>query len=647
MNPRAKSGVVAAVAVLLALAGTVLWLSLLAGPWRLASGLLDAREHLTKAEKALSSGAIKESRYRTLAAAAAVRRARAGLDSGGPLLDVARKLPVAGPALEEVRHLIDAAGHSAAVARGTLDIAQNALKGPRRIIVADPADPKGGAQIRIERVVELAEKVSDLRQELDGVTKALTAVELKNLPARARPGIERAIARAGKTDELLADAEGGLQILPGFLGAGEPRTYLLAMQNSAEQRGTGGAILQFKLLRIDDGKPELLQRGGSIYDIDENRDPISIPLPEDAWYVQAIEDAQRFGNANWSPDWPLSAKLTIDYGRASEADFPEIDGVIAVDPVTMRDLMPGTGPFRTKSGNRISSGKVVHFLLYKAYASFPAAPQRRAVLKQVVEGFYKKLLKPDHPTRLVEGMGSALSTKHMQIWLRDPTEQKFIERMDWDGAIEAEPAGDYVYVVEQNVGGNKLDYFDGNHTTVGVSFSGSDAMVSTEIAVANNIFLPQPRWPLGDTGPFHRPMVNLYVPLNAELAATEVTGGRIDSPPPAAWPNGAPPVHLERGRKVWSATLGTPPLGIPPGETASIRFDYRIPGVVTTDGLRNVYRLKVQHQPKVSPETLTVRIELPSGARAVKAPGLKREGDVLVWDKKLNNDIVLEASWRR
>jgi PAS domain-containing protein len=78
----------------------------------------------------------------------------------------------------------------------------------------------------------------------------------------------------------------------------------------------------------------------------------------------------------------------------------------------------------------------VHFLLYRAYASYPITPIRRAILRQVIDGFYDGLLDPNVPTELARGMGDALAEKNMQIWLSDHEEQAFLEAMGWDGAIE-------------------------------------------------------------------------------------------------------------------------------------------------------------------------------------------------------------------
>ncbi|MDP9068679.1 MAG: DUF4012 domain-containing protein [Actinomycetota bacterium] len=645
-----RIGVVSATVVVAALAATWLWVSMLSAPWDLATGLLDASEHFKKAENKLQAQAMKEARYETLAGVAAATRARSGYAQGGPVLDLAAGLPVVGEALEEVDHLIKAAELTGEAAVGTLDVAQNALRGPEKVIAKDPTDEEGGAQIRIDRIREIGETISGVRAAIEGVRGELEAVKLSNLPSRARSAITDGIDKASQTDTLLADAEAGFQILPGFLGENETRMYLFGMQNSAEQRGPGGALLQFKLMQIADGKPELLDTGGTVYNIDKNRKTFDIALPEDAWYVRTIEDAQRFGNANWSPDWPLSAKLTVDYAKAAVPNFPNIDGVIGVDPMLMEKLMPGVGKFKTTGKNVfVDEDRIVHFLLYKAYASYPIPKVRRNHLQAVVNDFYVHMLKPKHPTEVVDGFGSALREKHMQVYLTDPAEQRFIERMNWDGEIEQKEPGDYLYVVEQNVGGNKLDYFTQHANRVHVQFDGDDAAVTTEISIENRVFFPQPLYPMGDTGRVaatnghHFPMMNVYVPRDAQLRLADVDGVRIDSPPGAAtWPSpNQPAEHYEKGKKVWTATMD-----IPPGDTGTFRLGYVTPGAVVQEAGRKVYRLTVQRQPRVRPEQLIVRVGLPQGAKDIAAKGWKREGNDLVWDRPLKEDIVLEVSWR-
>ena len=118
-------------------------------------------------------------------------------------------------------------------------------------------------------------------------------------------------------------------------------------------------------------------------------------------------------------------------------------------------------------------------------------------------------------------------------------------------------------------------------------------------------------------------------------------GTQLLAPAPAVPHEGLPAEHRERGKRVWSATLE-----VPPQRGGALRLDYVVPRAVRAEDGRRVYRLVVQHQPKVHPETLDVRLRLPGGARAVRAPGWEGRGRELRWRGPLLNDMVLEVSWR-
>jgi uncharacterized protein DUF4012 len=599
---------------------------------------------------------VKAARASTLAATAAASRARLGFEGPRPLLSLARLNPRADAALGQAGHVIAALEHSTAAAEGTLTVAQDALRGPNKIVVRGRKAEGTNSRIRLGRVRATTRLLSQIRTRLGRAAEELRAVRPAALPRRAATAVARALGRAEASDRVLADAVAGFRILPGVLGAEGPRRYLIGIQNSAELRGTGGAMLRFAVISADQGRLDL-EPDQSVYDFDVDRRPIDIPLPEDAWYVAGIEDAQRFGNANWSPDWPLSAGLTLDYLRASAArlssgaDVGRIDGFFGVDPIVMEQVLPGAGGYKTKHV-RVNAAAVVNLVLNRAYAANPTGA-RRIFLRAVVRDFYRKLLKPTRPPRLLDGLGRALGTKHMQIWLRSPAEQAFITRMDWDGAIEVPDDGGYGYLVQQNVGGNKLDFFAHTSLRLDVAFSGRSALTTAAVSVANDTFLPQPRYVLGDVGraaatlprgwALHRPMINLYAPANARLQRSSVTGTRIDHPVPAIWPEeNRPPEHLERGAKVWSATLE-----IPAGERAGVRFGYVQPGAVVRRGDRYIFRLALQHQPKVRPDSLHVSLHLPPRARGIVAPGWSRRGRLLTWRRELVRDRDLEVTWRR
>jgi Protein of unknown function (DUF4012) len=662
-SPReGHSGLIGTAALLLTMAGVLLWLVMLTGPVKLVTGLLDSSSNLRKAQRALTEGNFEPAAEQTFAAKAAATRAEEGLEANSPLLDLASLNPRVDDALGEIDHIVAAAVHATDAAEGTVEIGLSALEGPDRVIGPDPDGE--GSIIVIDRIEELGAIVGDVRSDLDAAADEFAAIDLSKVPRRIRGDITDGLEDARDTDEVLADAEAGFELLPGILGAEGPRTYMLGFQNSAELRGTGGAMLQFDFLTIDNGRPELSKDGtGSVYQLDQNRRPISIPLPEDAWYVRGVEDAQRFGNSNWSPDWPLSAQLSVDYGSASAercasrpnsdcAPFPEVDGVVAVDPVVIRKSMPGLGPF-SQGRYFVTRRNVINLVLNRAYQVFPIPFERRGFLGDVVEQLFERMFNPNAPSKLVQGVGRSLAEKNMQIWMSDDEEQAFVEHMGWDGSISKAKRGDYWQVVEQNVGGNKLDFTSHQTDELEIDIEGDDAVHSTKVTVSNDVVLPQPRWSLGDSKGSHRPMLNFYVPENAELISANAgelcpapldpaCNGRIDAPATlATWTDGFPPEHFEKKKKVWSGTLQ-----IPPRESGSFEVGYRSPGAVFKQKGRSVYRLVVQRQPKINPQQVLIQLNLPSGASNIKARGFKKEGRTLTLERELRMDTILEVSWR-
>lgn len=656
------TGLVGAAALLLTLGGVLLWLVMLSGPVKLATGLLEARTHLDAAQKRLSEGKFRPAVWQTFSATAGADKARAGFNSNSPLMDLATLVPQVDDAMGELDHLISAASHATEAASGTLEIGLSALKGPDRIIGPDP-DGKGSV-ILLDRIEELGGVVAEVRSNINAAGDEFASIDLSKLPKRTHKDIKDGIEQARETDKVLADAEAGFELLPEILGANGPRTYMLGFQNPAELRGSGGAMLQFEFLTIDNGKAELADDAtGSVYKLDQERQAIDIPLPANAWYVMGIEDAQRFGNSNWSPDWPLSARLAVDYGRASSErcvpkgdnecpEFPDIDGVLAIDPVVVKNLMPGIGPY-PQGAFFIKSSTVVDILLNKAYSRFPLPFERRGYLGRFVSRLFEKMFDPQRPSELVQAMGKSLANKNMQVHMTDPEEQAFIERMNWDGSIARLTSGDYFQVVEQNVGGNKLDYFANQVDRMKIAIDGRDAVHTTSVEVSNNVVLPQPRWFLGNSKAAHRPMLNLYVPPGAKLEAADAgklcpspldrsCNGRIDAPVElGTWIDGVPPEQTERGKKVWTGTLQ-----IPPDKTGSFDVRYRTPDAVIERKGRNVYRLLVQRQAKFHPEQLLVQLKLPTGASKIRAAGFTRHGRKLTLERRLMSDTVLEVSWQ-
>ena len=100
-----------------------------------------------------------------------------------------------------------------------------------------------------------------------------------------------------------------LSAVPRVMGYLKPQTYLVLFLNNTEIRPGGGFIGSYAVVRINSGRVSILETNGS-----ENLDwdapddfnvaspaPLKTYLKQPRWF---------FRDANWSPDFPTSARYT-------------------------------------------------------------------------------------------------------------------------------------------------------------------------------------------------------------------------------------------------------------------------------------------------------------------------------------------------
>ena len=223
--------------------------------------------------------------------------------------------------------------------------------------------------------IDTLTRLSPLLERLSGqLTSAYDAVH--RLPhtllvppiRRAVNGLDAKLATAARGTRQSADAA---TILPGVLGSKGPRHYLLAIQNNAESRATGGLIGNFGELNVESGHISTGRFGRlQALNAPEGTDR-SVAAPAD--YVARYAGFYPFDlwqNVNLSPDFAtVGAVLTNLYPRSGGR---AVDGVIGVDPVALADVLRLTGPIHVASWpTDITADNVVQVTLQGAYDALP------------------------------------------------------------------------------------------------------------------------------------------------------------------------------------------------------------------------------------------------------------------------------------
>jgi hypothetical protein len=298
--------------------------------------------------------------------------------------------------------------------------------------------------------------------DLDARSEALDTDGL--VPALAT----RVAAARQEVDELHALVAYGtrvLEIAPQLLGADGRRSYLVAFQNNAELRSTGGIPTAFAVLEADDGRLTMRDAGTSP-DIRGSR-PGEPVLPETV-DEQALFDgklATFLGNANLTPHWPRSAELIHEFWRTGTGE--SVDGVLSVDPVALSAVLRGTGPVPLRDGKVAHADDVVELLLHRTYLDYPTQAAQNAFFQDSTRRIFRALVAGEGDAGLaLRGLHQALEEGRGYAWLSRADEQERISGGSVAGELDHGSGAPTLGVFLNDSTATKLDYFVRSATDV-------------------------------------------------------------------------------------------------------------------------------------------------------------------------------------
>ncbi|PWJ56057.1 Protein of unknown function [Quadrisphaera granulorum] len=407
-----------------------------------------ATAEVSAVRAAVASGNLSAASRATEQAALATADARAAVDS--PPLALASHLPgKAGEVVAAVRTTVAAV--DAAVGAGAMP----AVKAGERAL-------SSGGAIRADGTLDPA-GIADLAVSLEPAAAAArdaqvraASVDAAGLPPGLSERVRQAQTGVAELSGGLSRAQALLTALPVVLGGDGPRTYLVAFQNTAELRPTGGIIGTWALLDVNDGRLSLSD-AGSNDDLERLSGPVRDLGPE----YRALYPAEQVSysqNVGLSPHFPYAAQLLVDLWTAQGRPAP--DGVIAVDPAGLAPLLRGAGTVEVPDGPSVTADTVSDVVLRQAYEVFgdDNAARKNYLTALVGSAFSRGLGGGAWDTSRLVSLGEAVSGGHVQLWTADPAQQEALEKGGAAGALPA-PEEDAAGVYLTNISASKLDYY--------------------------------------------------------------------------------------------------------------------------------------------------------------------------------------------
>ncbi len=524
------------------------------------------------------------------------------------------------------------------------------------------------AALELESAAELYGQVTmapgePFEYRTDPLDQALTRLSIDRERLLAlRPGAVR-LSEAlqdltGPTEPLASAAPlpilavDGLLLAPELLGGGEERLFLVIVQNSDELRPTGGFLSSVVAVHMQ-GYRLLSYDYMSSYDV-EVEGFVMPPAPEPLAVHMQLPGLV-FRDANWSPDWPTSAQVLAALYQANHRT--PVDAVIALDTYAFHLALEAMGPLDVDGyGVTITADNLLAMaetfwetplegasLADRTVNLWGWLQHRKDFGRDFVQAGVTRLghFSLRDWLKLADALAQGTQRRHIQAWaLQSENARADLTRAGWTGAIH-QGDGDYLSVVDSNLGYNKADRQIERSIAYSISLAGNTPTATLRLTYRNLatadldacVHEPQVLESYEAlTQQCYWNYVRVLAPGGIELLAATDSDAQIDI--------GDIDVGVERGR----ASLGTL-LVVPPGQEHTLTLTYQLPpDLFLCQGTLCRYELTVQKQAGTQSVPLTLQAD--ATPITLQAIGWQQEEGLLSLSSTLDTDRSVIWFWR-
>ncbi|MFJ6651225.1 DUF4012 domain-containing protein [Microbacterium sp. NPDC091313] len=447
--------------------------------------------------------------------------------TGDPVWQAAQGLPWVGPQLSAV----------ATVARTADDVVADAVAPLAQVASAfslDSLRPVDG-RFDLSALTALQEPAAQSAAQMRVAADQLATIDADTLIGPLR----EPIAQVQTQLEELAEGADALQrataLMPTMLGADGPRNYLVLFQNNAEWRSLGGIPGAMAVIHTEDGRISLTAQANT-GDFQGGLGELT-PLTADQQQLYGSRPLRFVQSVTQLADFTSGAPLAREIWRNKYG--VDVDGVFAVDPVTLSYLLAATGPVTLPTGDVLSEETAVPLLLNEVYQRYERPKDQDAFFAAATAAVFGTLSSGSvDPAKLVEALVRAGDEHRLYVWNADAATQSVLDGTTLQGTLPVTDAETTRFGVYLNDGtGSKMDYYMSAGASVGWCSTETGA-VEAQLSVRLRSDAPAdaaslPAYITGN-GAFGVPegetatLAYLYLPPGAEVVSASATGTGAD-----------------------------------------------------------------------------------------------------------------------
>lgn len=283
-----------------------------------------------------------------------------------------------------------------------------------------------------------------------------------------------------------------LPMLKSMLGAESDRLYVIAVQNPAEIRASGGFPGSMGTMRIQDG---VLTLGdfSSVVNMMNKSTPKAIQItPEEMQMFRHLSSIRDPRDADLCPDFVRVGHI---WAMACEEKLREpVDGVISVTPHIVQRLLKAMGEEIELSDGTVINGEnalrvLLHDIYFKYFGRNYVSNRSKIsdeLFAEAAKKTMEKLTGNVSITQLLKYLPVAkrsIEDRTLMMWMKDEQEQAFVTRMGWDGGLNRDPSNPQAGVYFNLVLPSKMGWYVLMETRMGERTQNEDGSYTYPVTV--------------------------------------------------------------------------------------------------------------------------------------------------------------------
>ncbi|SBN62275.1 Protein of unknown function (DUF4012) [Curtobacterium sp. 9128] len=369
--------------------------------------------------------------------------------TGDPVWRAAEAVPFFGTNLSAVRQV-------SVIVDNVAKDAVRPVAGVVGDVDVDAFKPTNG-KVDLAPIVKAQPAVAKATTTLAAASRDADRIDTSGTLSAVTDAVNRLRASLSSVSTQADTANRAVALAPSMLGDGGAKHFLVLFQNNAELRAGGGIPGAVAELTVDDGAISL-GRQASTSDFAIADQPV-LPLATDTQGLYGGITGEYIQDVTLTPRFETSAQLAREMWKQKYGET--VDGVLAIDPVTLGYILKATGPVQLATGDTLTSDNAVQLLLSDAYAKYPDPTVQDAFFASAASAVFSKVSEGGFdPKAFIAALGTGVDEGRVRLWSANADEQEQLAGTAVSGDLPRSDKDTQRFGVYLNdATGAKMDYY--------------------------------------------------------------------------------------------------------------------------------------------------------------------------------------------